>query len=172
MPAYHSTFLAESAPNVGNMALLPLRTKFRGPAYTTDQYDIVDETLDLFRANSLFRNFEIKGPADRTLIYGILFVSDCLNAIKPNVTEREAQRLLSNVALDHFSIPGEPGFPLNSMYSPPQDRSEAETLQQYIQQFRQELATRLVQRLYDGDGAVPNKHWLAFSKHRFMNKKL
>ena len=27
--------------------------------------DILDESIDLFRANSLFRNFEIKGPADR-----------------------------------------------------------------------------------------------------------
>ena len=40
--------------------------------------DIVDEAIDLFRANSLFRNFEIKGGADRALIYLILFISDCL----------------------------------------------------------------------------------------------
>lgn len=43
--------------------------------------DIVTEALDLFRANSLFRNFEIKGPADRLLIYLILFIGDCLTKI-------------------------------------------------------------------------------------------
>lgn len=43
--------------------------------------DIITESLDLFRANSLFRNFEIKGPADRVLIYLILFVGDCLTKI-------------------------------------------------------------------------------------------
>lgn len=39
------------------------------------------ESLDLFRANSLFRNFEIKGGADRLLIYLILFIGDCLTKI-------------------------------------------------------------------------------------------
>lgn len=43
--------------------------------------DIITESLELFRANSLFRNFEIKGPADRVLIYLILFVGDCLTRI-------------------------------------------------------------------------------------------
>lgn len=35
------------------------------PSVDPSQMDIVDESIDLFRANSLFRNFEIKGPADR-----------------------------------------------------------------------------------------------------------
>ena len=46
-----------------------------------DRPDIITEALDLFRANSLFRNFEIKGPADRVLIYLILFIGDCLSRI-------------------------------------------------------------------------------------------
>ena len=47
----------------------------------SERDDIVTEALDLFRANSLFRNFEIKGPADRVLIYLILFIGDCLSRI-------------------------------------------------------------------------------------------
>lgn len=53
------------------MSLLPLRTKTRGPAPPpVDQArpDIVDEAIDLFRANTLFRNYEIKGPADRVRV--------------------------------------------------------------------------------------------------------
>jgi actin related protein 2/3 complex subunit 3 len=85
---------------IGNMAVLPINTKIRGPApqagecepfrgvtaYHTgikigetasrmsashdtmlrtladpSQPDIIEEALDLFRANCLFRNFEIKG---------------------------------------------------------------------------------------------------------------
>lgn len=99
--AYHSVFLDE--PNqhlIGNFALLPLRTRTRGPALqlpplpqgTSDadidasheSYDPLDEVLALFRANTFFRNFEIKGPADRVLIYGILFVQDVLPKIKPS----------------------------------------------------------------------------------------
>src|ERR1700712_4755789 len=101
MPAYHSVFLDE--PNqqvIGNFALLPLRTRTRGPAQQlpplTDvsdldiepshtSYDPLDETPSLFRANTFFRNFEIKGPADRVLIYGILFVSEALSKIRPGM---------------------------------------------------------------------------------------
>jgi ARP2/3 complex ARPC3 (21 kDa) subunit len=51
----------------------------------SESYDILDETLSLFRANTFFRNFEIKGPADRLLIYGILFISECLSKVKANM---------------------------------------------------------------------------------------
>ena len=86
-----------------------LRTKTRGPAYTltslpagnsdldidpdSESYDILDETLTLFRANTLFRNFEIKGPADRVLIYGILWISECLGKVKPAMSQRDAEKV-------------------------------------------------------------------------------
>ncbi|KAK9390091.1 actin-related protein 2/3 complex subunit 3 [Lipomyces mesembrius] len=176
MPAYHSTFLSEPDTRVvGNFAVLPLRTKFRGPAYpTSEDYDIIDEVIDLFRANSFFRNFEIKGPADRALIYGILFISDCLSALSARnatVDRNEAVRILNTLALEHFSIPGDPGFPLNSLYAAPRDRVEAELLRGYLSQFRQELAVRLILRVYAA-GDKPSKYWLAFTRRRFMNKSL
>ncbi len=62
-----------------------------------------------------------------------------------------------NTALDtNFSIPGDAGFPLNQAFEAPQDRNGAETLRQYIMQMRQELAQRLLSRVYD-DGNVPSK---------------
>ena len=95
----------------GNTALLPLRTRTRGPAYTlpllppstsaidvdpdSESYDPLDEVLSLFRANTFFRNFEIKGPADRLLIYGILFVSECLGKIKATMGQRDAEKVRS-----------------------------------------------------------------------------
>ena len=118
---------------VGNVPLLPLRTKTRGPAYTlpfpqpplpaaespdpdAESYDVLDEVLLLFRANTFFRNFEIQGPADRLLIYGILFVSECLAKIRPHHSVRDATKEVFNVALDiNFAIPGDPGFPLNQV---------------------------------------------------------
>lgn len=94
----------------GNFPVLPLRTRTRGPAYTlpplpagvsdidvppdSESYDCVDEILSLFRANVLFRNFEINGPADRMLIYGTLFISECLGKVKPGMTSREAEKVL------------------------------------------------------------------------------
>ncbi|RJE27455.1 arp2 3 complex [Aspergillus sclerotialis] len=145
MPAYHSIFLEDQGvPVIGNFPILPLRTRTRGPAYTlpplppnvsdtdvppdSESYDCVDEILSLFRANVLFRNFEINGPADRMLIYGILFISECLGKVKPGMSSREAEKALINVALDHFAIPGDASFPLNQAYEAPRDRQDAESL--------------------------------------------
>ena len=174
MPAYHSVFLDE--PNqqlVGNFALLPLRTKTRGPAQQLAQlsgvseldvepshesYDPLDEILSLFRANTFFRNFEIKGPADRVLIYGILFVSEALSKIRPGMSRRDAEKNVMNVALDtNFAIPGDAAFPLNQAFEAPKDRNEAELLRQYIMQMRQELAARLLNRVYMDPSGQPSK---------------
>ena len=94
----------------GNTPLLPLRTRTRGPAYAlpalptshpphlevtpeNESYDPLDEVLSLYRANTFFRNFEIKGPADRLLIYGILFLGECLGKIKVGMAAREAEKV-------------------------------------------------------------------------------
>lgn len=175
MPAYHSTFLGEDANErvVGNLSLLPFHTKFRGPVYPpTQDYDIIEETLDLFRANSFFKNFEIKGNADRVLIYGILFVSECITKLNLSTNFREAQRVLSNLALDSFTLPGDIGFPLNNLYLPPLTKNDYELLRTYFQQFRQEAADRLLKRIYADNPNAPSKYWLAFTKRRFMNKTL
>ncbi|EGP85210.1 unnamed protein product [Zymoseptoria tritici ST99CH_1E4] len=189
MPAYHSVFLDE--PNqqlIGNFALLPLRTRTRGPAQqlpaltssteldidpSNESYDPLDEVLSLFRANTFFRNFEIKGPADRVLIYGILYVTEALNKIRPNMGRKEAEKAVMSSALDtNFAVPGDAGFPLNQMFEAPRDRNEAEVLRQYVMQMRQELAARLLNRVYADGTGVPSKWWLSFSKRKFMGKAL
>jgi actin related protein 2/3 complex subunit 3 len=111
--AYNSIFNHDSSEPttalVGNFPLLPLRTRVRGPAYTlpldaslplhlspepdSESYDALDEVLSLFRANTFFRNFEIQGPADRLLIYGILWVSECLGKIRPNMSARYVESM-------------------------------------------------------------------------------
>jgi hypothetical protein len=89
---------------------------YESPDPDSESYDILDEVLAVFRANTFFRNFEIQGPADRLLVYGILFVSDCLTKIRPSATARDAQKDVMNLALDlNFAIPGDPGFPLNQV---------------------------------------------------------
>ncbi|KIJ20361.1 hypothetical protein PAXINDRAFT_127097 [Paxillus involutus ATCC 200175] len=178
MPAYHSALNeSEDARQVGNMSILPIKTKVRGPAPVADsqQADIIDETLDLFRANSLFRNFEIKGPADRLLIVLILFVSDCLAKIGTARTvpsQIEASKLLNTLSVDNFPIPGDANFPLNAHYAAPANRAGADYLRTYLTQVRQELAARLVERLYADGTGKPSKWWMAFQKRRFMNRSL
>ena len=138
-----------------------------------ESYDPLDEVLSLFRANTFFRNFEIKGPADRVLIYGILFVSEILSKIRPGMGRRDAEKAVMNVALDtNFAIPGDAGFPLNQAFEPPSNRNEAEVLRQYVMQVRQELAARLLNRVYSDQGQGPSKWWLSFTKRKFMGKSL
>ncbi|KDQ08891.1 hypothetical protein BOTBODRAFT_557104 [Botryobasidium botryosum FD-172 SS1] len=178
MPAYHSSLNEEpDARQVGNMSILPIKTRIRGPAplAEAEQADIIDETLDLFRANSLFRNFEIKGPADRLLIVLILFISDCLAKVAASrapMTQNEATKTLNTLAVDQFPLPGDAMFPLNAHYAAPGNRVEADYLRQYLVQTRQELAARLVDRLYADGTGKPSKWWLSFTKRRFMNRSL
>lgn len=44
----------------------------------SDDQDIIDETLNFFKANVFFKNFEINGNADRLLIYLTLYTTDCI----------------------------------------------------------------------------------------------
>ena len=81
MPAYHSSLTG--ATQLCKMAVLPINTKFRGPAPPGDgNADIVDETLQYFKANVFFKNYEIKTPADRVLIYLTLYVTECLKKLQ------------------------------------------------------------------------------------------
>lgn len=128
--------------------------------------------LDLFRPNSFFKNFEIKGAADRVLIYGILYTSQALNEIKSTTTSSAATRILNNLSLEDFSLPGDPSFPLNTVFTAPKDRVEYNLLKLYLNQFRQELSARLILVLYRNDTSHPDKFWLALSKRKFMNKSL
>jgi actin related protein 2/3 complex, subunit 3 len=48
----------------------------------------------------------------------------------------------------------------------------AEFLRQYLTQVRQELAARVVERLYADGTGKPSKWWMSFQKRRFMNRSL
>ncbi len=45
-------------------------------------------------------------------------------------------------------------------------------LRQYLVQVRQELAARLVEKLYADGTGKPSKWWMSFQKRRFMNRSL
>ncbi|KAJ2741513.1 hypothetical protein GGI20_005140 [Coemansia sp. BCRC 34301] len=176
MPAYHSSY--NSAANVrviNGLPLLPLLTRTRGPAPYADPsmtHDAIDEALDLFRPNSLFKNFEIKGPGDRLLIYIILFTSQCLNKLRPATTHSEATKALYSLAVTNVVIPADASFPLHAMYPAVAERSDSDVLRQYLGQVRQEVALRLVARVYTDPGAAPSKWWLSFQKRHFMGKSM
>jgi hypothetical protein len=120
-----STLVSEDLPHSVSLSLVVKTNTHISTEADPSQPDIIDETLDLFRANSLFRNFEIKGPADRLLIVLILFISDCLAKIaaaRTPPTQIECTKLLNTLAVESFPIPGDAGFPLNAHYQSPASR--------------------------------------------------
>ncbi|VDM70177.1 unnamed protein product [Strongylus vulgaris] len=170
--AYHSKIEHELV--VGNMALLPLRTNFKGPAPRTDnELDIIDEALMYFKPNIFFREFEIKGPSDRTLIYLTLYITECLRKLQRSPSKISGQKDLAALALSHqLPIPGEADFPLNNMFKAPANKQEEETMRSYLQQMRQELGMRLCELAFPDPSTKPSKWWLCFARKRFMDKGL
>jgi len=156
------------------MALLPIKTKQRGPApkMPDGEVDIIDESINFFRANVFFRNYEIKSPADRTLIYITLYIQECLKKLTRAGSKNEAHKEMYSLAVQPFDIPGEPGFVLNAMYGKPANRSEEDQTKAYIQQLRHEVGARVVERVFDPATDKPSKWWLCFTKRRFMDKSL
>lgn len=132
--------------------------------------DIVGETLRLFKSNVLFKNFEVHGPADLLLIYLTLFTAQCLRTLVKK-TKGEARTALNLLALQQFALPGDPNFVLGGFVTKPANEQDKRTLQQYMTQYRQELATRLLSLVY-GAGQQPNKWWMCFAKKEFLNKSL
>ncbi|XP_054710270.1 actin-related protein 2/3 complex subunit 3-like [Uloborus diversus] len=172
MPAYHSAL--KSTQLIGNMALLPVKTQFRGPAprAETDQEDIVDEAIYFFKANVFFRTYEIKSEADRVLIYLTLYITECLKKLQRCSNKNQGLQDVYSLAIAKFDIPGDSGFPLNAVYSKPSSSSEADLMRQYLQQLRHACGLRLCEKVFDPESGKPSKWWLCFAKRKFMDKSL
>ncbi|GLC36152.1 hypothetical protein PLESTB_001374900 [Pleodorina starrii] len=196
--AYHSRFNdnADRYRLCCGCPLIPLNNG-NGASVDADgaSLDPVDEAIELFRPNSLFKNFDIRGPGDKLLVYLILFISSCLRRLaerKPPPNREEARALAFAAAHDRFPLPGQAGFPLGALMTSPSSREEEEALRSYLRQCREETGRRLVDRLYaaaagagsssNGGGsggssaaegaAAPNKHWLAFANRRFLDRAM
>src|ERR1700722_13087367 len=93
------------------MAILPLHTP------STSSY-IVAECIPLYRPNCFFPSFTITSTSDLTLIYGILFIQECLNGLREGMGEREARHLLNMHATERCGVMGEDGFGVLSSVFP------------------------------------------------------
>eukprot|EP01115_Flamella_aegyptia_P002526 TRINITY_DN136615_c0_g1_i1.p1 TRINITY_DN136615_c0_g1~~TRINITY_DN136615_c0_g1_i1.p1 ORF type:complete len:175 (+),score=71.84 TRINITY_DN136615_c0_g1_i1:39-563(+) len=172
---YHSAFNDKSdLKTLCNLALLPVKTKYKipTPPAPSDQEDIIDEALNYFKANVLFRNFEVKGAADRLLIYLTLYIHQCLTKIQPNNKKQDAEKVLYQLAIENFAIPGDKNFALGGIVTNPANRADTDTIRQYLTGLRQEIGTRLLERVYARDVNTPDKWWMCFNKRKFLNKTL
>ena len=173
--AYHSSFNDWTGPQACGCALLPLKTKVRGPAAQgkPDEKDILDEVLEYFRANVLFRTYEVKGPADRVLLYLTFYVHLCLLRIskKKDFSKSDADKMLFTMAQEQQTLtaPGDNGFILGGYVPSPANNSERDAWINYMKQAREEIGLRLTALIY-ADGDRPSKFWMQFVKRKFLNK--
>lgn len=152
------------------MSLLPIKTKVKGPAPVgkEGEDDIIDEAIRFFRANVLFASFEIKGGADRLLVYLTLFLNQCIVRLAAKAkNKKEGEKIMFDISKETFPLPGEDGWKLGGHFPSAKTRAEAEDARNYLKQVREEAATRILNRVFDDQGN-PNKHWMAFSKRKFM----
>lgn len=179
MPAYHSR-LGNVGDTLGNMAYLTFRTKFRGPIQVCDpkhlidgEIDIIDEALLYFKPNVFFRSYEIQSDADRVIIYLTLFITECLKRLQKCNSKDQAVQEMYSLSISRFDIPGDPNFPLNSMFHRPTKQEQVEMMKNYMTQLRLECSLRLVERVFPTQEQMkPSKWWTCFSKRKFMDISL
>ena len=99
------------------------------------QEDILDEVIKYFKPNVLFRNFEVKGTADRVLIYLTIYVHQCLLRIerKKANTRAEADKVLFGLAQESFVAPGDRDFLLGGFFPAPKNNVEKQMWTEYFQ---------------------------------------
>ncbi|XP_045679119.1 LOW QUALITY PROTEIN: actin-related protein 2/3 complex subunit 3-like [Phyllostomus hastatus] len=171
-PAYHSSLMDPDTRLIGNMALLPMRSQFEGPAPGgARDTDIVDEPIYYFKANVFSKNYEIKNEADSTLIYITLHISECLKKCHKCNSKSQGEKEMCTLVITNFAIPGEPSFPLNTIYVKPANQQE-DVRKAYLQQLWQETGLRLCEEVFDPQNDKPSKCWTCFAKTQFMNKSL
>lgn len=172
MPAYHS-LIKDFSQVVGNMAILPLRTQFRGPAPNVNsENDVIDESLYFFKANVFFRTYEIKSEVDRVLIYVTLYITECLKRLQRCSNKQQGHQEMYSLAISKFDIPGDAGFPLNAVYAKPQSAQDSDFMRQYLLQLRHETGNRVCEKVFSTEDGKPNKWWICFAKKKFMEKSL
>lgn len=86
MQAQHSVYNQDLQLKAAcGLPLIPFKTKIDGPANVNYQYkgcDIIDEAFMYFRVNVLFKNFEIRGPGDKVLVYMFVFLSHLFKTVE------------------------------------------------------------------------------------------
>ena len=67
---------------VCSFPIIPFESKTEFERKEGDGQDIIDEALFMFRANILFKNYKIKGPADKVIVYLTSFIQKCFEFIQ------------------------------------------------------------------------------------------
>ena len=182
MPSYHSVFnKAEIKQKYCGIPVFEFKEKKTPTLDATKlkvdlkqiELDIIDEAIIYFRANVLFKNFNIEGDADKLLVYITVFIQKCLEkANRP----AEVEQLLGNPAKAKENmkklveqceyVPKSENF-FNVLVT--KKDSEIPNLQKYLKSIRKETVERLIYILFEDEKTKMDfKYWVALGKKKFM----
>ena len=117
----------------------------------------------------MFKNFEVRSNADKTLIFITVFISKCLEVIQKNPNEADAKKNLMALIGDQILGSSDPKFFMSTVTSKSKGQAEEEKFRQYLKQLKEETVLRLVFKLYNPNyGTMDLKFWLAFTKKKFL----
>jgi actin related protein 2/3 complex subunit 3 len=180
MPAYHSIFNDAQYSTACGIPIIEFKTnklpdldssKLKNPLSEID-LDIIDESLIYFRANVLFKNFPIRGEADKLLVYITVFIQKCLDIIsgcKEDLEQIKSQlRFLideaewSPILKTHF---------LNNVVNI--KNNEIAELQAYLKTVRRETCSRILGVLFESEQkSTGYKYWVGFAKRKFLGYEM
>lgn len=66
------------------------------------------------------------------LIYVTLYITECLKKLQRCSNKNQGHQEMYSLAISKFDIPGEAGFPLNSVYAKPSTSQEAGKIFQHF----------------------------------------
>ena len=133
------------------------------------ELDIIDEAIIYFRANVLFKNFNIEGDADKLLVYITVFIQKCLEkANDPNPTK--AKENMKKLVDQCEYVPKTENF-FNILVT--KKDSEIAPLQKYLKSVRKETVERLIYILFEDEKTKMDfKYWVALGKKKFMGYEM
>jgi actin related protein 2/3 complex subunit 3 len=172
MPAYHSIFNDNVYATACGIPLIDFKADKPvdlDPSKLKSQaVDIIDEAFIYFRANILFKNFQIKGDADKLLVYITVYISKCLEVAAQYSGDLEKTRtVLKTLADDAEWTLSYKGNFLNNLTTCVV--SEEGELQTYLKTVRKCVGFRLLTILYENEyGTLDLKFWLGFAKRKFL----
>ena len=180
MPSYHSIFnKLEADQKYCGIPVLEFKEK-KTPTLDSSklkevknlkqiELDIIDEAIIYFRANVLFKNFNIDGDADKVLVYLTVFIQKCLEkANDPNPAK--AKENMKKLVDQCEYIPKTENF-FNVLVT--KKDSEVPNLQKYLKSLRKETVERLIYILFEDEKTKMDfKYWVALGKKKFMGYEM
>ena len=136
--------------------------------------DIIDEAIHMYRANVLFKNFKILGPADKLIVYMTCFIQKCLQDIGKKPDQASAEKIVQDLCAQAVPTSGDDQFFMRKLglLTKSKNNVEEEKFRKYLAGLKAECGQRLLHTLYNPQtGPLDCKYWLGLGKKPFLGQK-